>query len=209
MVDPLGGGAYWLPILIAFLLGYFAGSIPGGVVLTRLGGAGDVRAIGSGNIGATNVLRTGRRGLAAATLLLDLLKGFLPVWAAWSWTGPDTAAAAGAGAVIGHCFPLWLGFKGGKGVATAGGVILALTPLVVLPALAVLALAFALTGWVSLGSILAALAAPLAAWLLGHVQAAELYLLLAALVIFQHRANIARLLRGQEPKTSLGAKRSG
>lgn len=208
MVEPLGGWLYWLPLLAAFLVGYLAGSIPWGVLLTRFAGAGDVRTIGSGNIGATNVLRTGRRGLAAATLVLDLLKGFLPVWAAWSWTGPDTAIAAGAGAVIGHCFPVWLGFKGGKGVATAGGVILALTPLVVLPALAVLALAFALTGWVSLGSILAALAAPLAAWALGHVQAAELYLLLAALVILQHRANIVRLVQGREPKTSLGAKRS-
>ncbi len=203
MVDPLGGWLYWLPLLAAFLVGYLAGSIPWGVLLTRLAGAGDVRTIGSGNIGATNVLRTGRRGLAAATLALDLLKGFLPVWAAWSWTGPDTAIAAGAGAVIGHCFPAWLRFKGGKGVATAGGVILALTPLVVLPALAVFALAFALSGWVSLGSILAALAAPLAAWLLGHVQAAELYVLLAALVILQHRANIVRLIEGREPRTSL------
>jgi|DewCreStandDraft_4_1066084.scaffolds.fasta_scaffold00053_154 glycerol-3-phosphate acyltransferase PlsY len=204
MVEPLGGWLYWLPLLAAFLVGYLAGSIPWGVLLTRFAGAGDVRAIGSGNIGATNVLRTGRRGLAAATLAFDLLKGFLPVWVAWSWTGPDTAIAAGAGAVIGHCFPVWLGFKGGKGVATAGGVILALTPLVVLPALAVLALAFAVTGWVSLGSILAALAAPLAAWVLGDVQAAELYLLLAALVIFQHRANIVRLVEGREPRTSLG-----
>lgn len=206
MVEPLGGGLYWLPLVAAFLLGYLLGSVPWGVLLTRLAGAGDVRAIGSGNIGATNVLRTGRRGLAAATLALDLLKGFVPTWAAWNWTGPDMAVAAGAGAVIGHCFPVWLAFKGGKGVATAGGVILALTPLVVLPALAVLALVFALTGWVSLGSILAALAAPVAAWLLGHVQAAELYLLLAALVIFQHRANIVRLLEGREPKTSLRRK---
>lgn len=208
MVDPAGGAAYWLPILIAFLIGYLAGSIPFGLLLTRSAGAGDLRTIGSGNIGATNVLRTGRRGLAAATLALDLLKGFLPVWAAWTWTGPDTAVAAGAGAVIGHCFPLWLGFKGGKGVATAGGVILALTPLVVLPALAVFAAAFALTRYVSLGSILAAIAVPIAAYLLGHVQAAELYLLLAFLVILQHRSNITRLLQGREPKTSLGG-RSG
>jgi glycerol-3-phosphate acyltransferase PlsY len=207
MVEPLGGGIYWLPLLAAFFLGYLLGSVPWGVLLTRLAGAGDVRSIGSGNIGATNVLRTGRRGLAAATLLLDLLKGFLPVWAAWSWTGPDTAVAAGAGAVIGHCFPLWLGFKGGKGVATAGGVVLALTPLVVVPALAVFAAAFALTRYVSLGSILAALVVPVAAYLWGHVQAAELYLLLALLVLVQHRANIGRLLAGKETKTSLGAKR--
>jgi glycerol-3-phosphate acyltransferase PlsY len=208
MVEPLGGGAYWLPIVAAFLVGYLAGSIPFGLLFARFGGAGDIRTIGSGNIGATNVLRTGRRGLAAATLLFDLAKGFLPVWAAWTWTGPDMAVAAGAGAVIGHCFPVWLGFKGGKGVATAGGVILALTPAVVLPAFAVFAAAFAATRWVSLGSILAALTVPAAAYLLGDVQAAELYLLLALLVIVQHRANIARLLAGKEPKTSLGSKRS-
>jgi glycerol-3-phosphate acyltransferase PlsY len=207
MVEPLGGGIYWLPLLAAFFAGYLLGSVPWGLLLTRAARAGDVRSIGSGNIGATNVLRTGRRGLAAATLLLDLLKGFLPVWVAWSWTGPDTAVAAGAGAVTGHCFPIWLGFKGGKGVATAGGVILALTPLVVVPALAVFAAAFWATRYVSLGSILAALVAPLAAYLWGHVQAAELYVLLALLVILQHRANIGRLLAGKEPKTSLGAKR--
>jgi glycerol-3-phosphate acyltransferase PlsY len=206
MIEPAGGGVYWLPILAALLVGYLAGSIPFGLLLTRLGGAGDIRTLGSGNIGATNVLRTGRRGLAAATLALDLLKGALPVWAASRLGGPDLAVAAGAGAVLGHCFPAWLGFKGGKGVATAGGVILALTPMVVAPALAVLAAAFWLTRYVSLGSILAAIAAPLLAWLMGHVQAAELYLLVAAVVIFQHRSNIARLISGTESRTSLGRK---
>ncbi|MCS6878056.1 MAG: glycerol-3-phosphate 1-O-acyltransferase PlsY [Geminicoccaceae bacterium] len=206
MVRPVGGFVYWLPILLAFLAGYLSGSVPWGVVLARLAGATDPRAVGSGNIGATNVLRTGRRGLAAATLLLDLLKGFLPVWAAWTWTGPDTALAAGAGAVIGHCFPIWLRFRGGKGVATATGVVLALTPVVLLPASAIFALAFALTRYVSLGSMSAALAVPLAAYLWGHVQAAELYLFVALLVLFQHRANIARLLQGREPKTFLRRK---
>ncbi len=205
----LGGHWFWLPILIAFGVGYLAGSVPWGLLLARLAGVGDIRAIGSGNIGATNVLRTGRRGLAAATLLLDLAKGFLPVWAAWTWTGPDTAAAAGAGAVVGHCFPIWLGFKGGKGVATATGVILALTPLVVLPALLVFAFAFALTHFVSLGSILAAVVVPIAAWLLGEVQPARLYAVLALIVIVQHRANIVRLLQGREPKTQLSGKRGG
>lgn len=205
----LGGHWFWLPILIAFGVGYLAGSVPWGLLLARLAGVGDIRAIGSGNIGATNVLRTGRRGLAAATLLLDLTKGFLPVWAAWTWTGPDTAAAAGAGAVVGHCFPIWLGFKGGKGVATATGVILALTPLVVLPALLVFAFAFALTHFVSLGSILAAVVVPIAAWLLGEVQPARLYAVLALIVIVQHRANIVRLLQGREPKTQLSGKRGG
>lgn len=206
MVEPAGGGVYWLPVLAALLVGYLAGSIPFGLLLTRLGGAGDIRTLGSGNIGATNVLRTGRRGLAAATLVLDLLKGVLPVWAAYRLAGPDLAVAAGAGAVLGHCFPVWLRFKGGKGVATAGGVILALTPAVVLPALAVLAATFWLTRYVSLGSILAALATPLLAWLMGHVQAAELYLFLAAVVIVQHRSNIARLISGTESRTSLGRK---
>ncbi len=206
MIEPAGGGIFWLPILAALLVGYLAGSIPFGLLLTRLGGAGDIRALGSGNIGATNVLRTGRRGLAVATLVLDLLKGALPVWAAYRLGGPDLAVAAGAGAVLGHCFPVWLRFKGGKGVATAGGVILALTPAVVLPALAVLAATFWLTRYVSLGSMLAALATPLLAWLMGHVQAAELYLFLAAIVIVQHRSNIARLISGTESRTSLGRK---
>ncbi len=128
MIEPLGGPAYWLPLLVGFVIAYLIGSMPFGVILTRLGGAGDLRQIGSGNIGATNVLRTGRKGLALATLLLDMLKGALPVWLAWRYFGPDMAVVAGLGAVVGHCFPVWLRFQGGKGVATAAGVVLALTP---------------------------------------------------------------------------------
>src|SRR5918996_5146304 len=128
MIDPLGGPAYWVPFIIGFVIAYLIGSVPFGLVLTRLAGAGDVRAIGSGNIGATNVLRTGRKGLALATLALDMLKGALPVWLGYRYFGPDIAVVAGLGAVVGHCFPLWLGFKGGKGVATAAGVVVALTP---------------------------------------------------------------------------------
>ena len=209
MVDPLGGPFFWLPLVLALAGGYLVGSIPFGLLLTRLGGAGDIRAIGSGNIGATNVLRTGRRGLALATLVLDLLKGALPVWLAHRWLGPDMAVMAGAGAVIGHCFPVWLGFRGGKGVATAAGVILAMSPLVLLPVILIFGAVFYLTGFVSLGSILGAVAAPVAAWLLGEFQSAELYVLMAALVIFKHGDNIKRLLAGTETRTSLGAKRGG
>src|SRR5918994_6660060 len=136
MIDPLGGPAYWLPFLIGFAIAYLVGSIPFGLLLAKAGGAGDVRRIGSGNIGATNVLRTGRKGLALATLAFDMLKGALPVWLAFRYLGPDMAVVAGLGAVLGHCFPVWLKFRGGKGVATALGVMLVLTPLVALVAVA-------------------------------------------------------------------------
>jgi glycerol-3-phosphate acyltransferase PlsY len=208
MVDPLGGPGYWWPLALAFLVGYGLGSIPFGLILTRWAGAGDIRRIGSGNIGATNVLRTGRKGLALATLALDLAKGGLPTALGHAWFGPDVAVMAGAGAIVGHCYPAWLGFKGGKGVATAAGVVLGLTPLVLLLALLAFVAAVWSTRWVSLGSITAALLAPLLAWLMGHAQAAELYLFVAALVVWKHRANIGRLLRGQESKLSLGGRAS-
>ena len=208
MIDPMGGPGWWWPLLLGFLLAYLLGSIPSGFVLTRWAGLGDIRKIGSGNIGATNVLRTGRKGLAIATLLFDLLKGAIPTFIAWRWFGPDMAVLAGAGAFLGHCFPVWLGFKGGKGVATAAGVILGFTPTV----MAILLLAFiavvALTRYVSLASILTAVFAPAVAWLLGEVQPAQLYLLLAVIVVVKHHANIARLLKGQESKVSLGGARS-
>jgi glycerol-3-phosphate acyltransferase PlsY len=206
MVEPLGGPGYWWPLAAAFLVGYGLGSIPFGLILTRFAGAGDIRAIGSGNIGATNVLRTGRKGLALATLLLDLAKGGLPTALGYAWFGPDVAVLAGAGAILGHCFPAWLGFKGGKGVATAAGVVLGLTPAVFLLILVGFVVVVWLTRWVSLGSVTAALLAPLLAWLLGHVQAAELYILVAALVVLKHRENIGRLLRGQESRVSFGGK---
>jgi acyl phosphate:glycerol-3-phosphate acyltransferase len=208
MIDPMGGPGWWWPLLLGFLLAYLLGSIPSGFVLTRWAGLGDIRKIGSGNIGATNVLRTGRKGLAIATLLFDLLKGAIPTFIAWRWFGPDMAVLAGAGAFLGHCFPVWLGFKGGKGVATAAGVILGFTPSV----MAILLLAFiavvALTRYVSLASILTAVFAPVVAWLLGEVQPAQLYLLLAVIVVVKHHANIARLLKGQESKVSFGGTRS-
>jgi acyl phosphate:glycerol-3-phosphate acyltransferase len=203
MIDPLGGPAYWVPFIIGFVIAYLIGSVPFGLILTRLAGAGDVRQIGSGNIGATNVLRTGRRGLALATLALDVLKGALPVWLAYRYLGPDMAVVAGLGAVLGHCFPVWLKFKGGKGVATAAGVVAALTPAVAAIALGVFALVVVATRYVSLGSILGAIAAAPGAWLLGHVQAAELYLLLALIIVVKHAGNIRRLAQGNESRLSL------
>lgn len=206
MVDPLGGPSYWWPLVLAFLVGYGLGSIPFGLILTRFAGAGDLRQIGSGNIGATNVLRTGRKGLALTTLLLDLAKGGLPAALGYAWYGPDVAVLAGAGAIVGHCFPIWLGFRGGKGVATAAGVVLGLTPLVFLLILVGFVVVVWLTRWVSLGSITAAALAPLLAWLLGHVQPAELYLAVAALIVVKHRENIGRLLRGQENRLTFGSR---
>jgi glycerol-3-phosphate acyltransferase PlsY len=204
MIDPLGGPAYWVPFVIGFVIAYLIGSVPFGLILTRLAGAGDVRAIGSGNIGATNVLRTGRKGLALATLALDLLKGALPAWLAYRYLGPDMAVVAGLGAVLGHCFPVWLKFKGGKGVATAAGVVLALTPVVAVIAIGVFLLVVLATRYVSLGSMLGALAAAPGAYLLGHVQAAELYLLLALIIMLKHAGNIRRLAQGNEAKFSSG-----
>ncbi len=207
MVDPLGGPAYWWPLVAAFLVGYLIGSVPFGVLFTRMAGVGDVREIGSGNIGATNVLRTGRKGLAVATLIADLLKGALPSFLAFSWYGPDMAILAGLGTVIGHCFPVWLGFRGGKGVATAAGVILALTPVLLLGVLVVFVLVVAISRYVSLGSITAALAAPLLALWTGYVQAAELYFILAALIFFRHLDNVRRLITGRENRLELGSRR--
>jgi len=204
MIDPLGGPAYWLPFAACFLTAYLIGSIPFGVVLTRLAGAGDLRAIGSGNIGATNVLRTGRKGLALATLILDVLKGALPVWLAGRY-GPDMAVVAGLGAVLGHCFPVWLKFQGGKGVATALGVMAVLTPLVALLAVLLFVVVTAISRYVSLGSMLGAVAACGLAWYFGHIQAAELYLVLTLLIVAKHAANIRRLLTGTESKLGRAA----
>jgi glycerol-3-phosphate acyltransferase PlsY len=205
MVETLGSPG-WLPLTLALVVGYAFGSIPFGLLLTRWAGAGDIRQIGSGNIGATNVLRTGRKGLALATLLLDLAKGGLPTALGLAALGPVMGAVAGAGAILGHCFPVWLGFRGGKGVATAAGVVLGLTPLlfpIILLAFIVVVWA---TRWVSLSSITAAVLAPVAALLAGNRPAAGLYLLVAALVVLKHRDNIGRLLRGQENRLSFGSK---
>ena len=187
----------------AVLLGYALGSIPFGLILTRMFGAGDLRSIGSGSIGATNVLRTGRKGLAAGTLLLDAGKGALAVWLTAQWW-PLAAPLAALGAIVGHCFPVWLGFKGGKGVATALGVVLALAwPVAIACALVWLAVVV-LSRISSLGGITATLAGPLAAWALSRPELVLPLAGIALVVLWRHRANIARLRAGTEPR--FGAK---
>jgi len=189
---------------LALVLGYMLGSIPFGVVLTRFFGAGDVRSIGSGNIGATNVLRTGRKGLAAATLILDALKATLASALAWFLFGPVTALAAAAGALIGHLYPVWLRFRGGKGVATfLGGLVWLAWPAAIAFAVVWLAVAWA-TRYSSAAALAATAVSPLVALLIGFDDVAIVYALLAALVWFKHSANIGRLLRGAEPKIGQG-----
>lgn len=186
-------------LIQAVLAGYLLGSIPFGLVLTRLFGAGDLRSIGSGNIGATNVLRTGRKGLAATTLLLDLAKGAFAVWLVRQMPG-GWAAAGAFGAVVGHCFPIWLRFRGGKGVATLMGVSLGLAWPIGAVYAAVWLGVLALTRVSSLGGMSAAIAAPFAALAFGHGEYAPTLAVLCALVLWLHRANIARLRAGTEPK---------
>ena len=190
--------------LYAGLLGYALGSVPFGLILTRLFGAGDLRAIGSGSIGATNVLRTGRKGLAASTLLLDAGKGALAVWLASQWWPaqwwPLAAPIAAFGAIVGHCFPVWLGFKGGKGVATALGIALALSWPVALICAAVWLAVVALSRISSLGGMIATLTGPIAAWALGRPELVLPLAGIALVVLWRHRANISRLSTGTEPK---------
>jgi glycerol-3-phosphate acyltransferase PlsY len=186
-------------VLAALALGYLLGSIPFGLLLTRAAGLGDIRAIGSGNIGATNVLRTGRKGLAAATLIFDALKGFAAVWIAARF-GPLAAIAAAVGAVIGHIFPVWLRFKGGKGMATAIGVMWGLSwPVGAITCAAWLATA-ALFRYSSLATLLSIAIGAVAAWLTVDWQVALAITLLAPLVWVRHHENIARLLNGTESK---------
>ncbi|MEH3102496.1 MAG: glycerol-3-phosphate 1-O-acyltransferase PlsY [Sphingomonas phyllosphaerae] len=189
----------WIAPAAALLIGYLLGSIPFGVVLTRITGAGDLRQIGSGNIGATNVLRTGRKGLAAATLLLDLAKGLGAVLlVAWLWPGEQPLAAAGA--LVGHCYPVWLRFRGGKGVATLMGVALGLGwPLGLVFAILWLGL-LAITRISSLAGMAAAISTPVTAAILGDFDLVPLLMALAAIVLWKHRANIARLVDGTEPR---------
>lgn len=189
----------WPVLAGLFLLGYVFGSVPFGLILTRFAGLGDIRAVGSGNIGATNVLRTGRKGLAAATLVLDALKGTAAVLFAWRW-GLDGAIAAGLGAMLGHCFPVWLRFKGGKGVATFLGVLLGLHwPTMVATALIWIGVAFA-TRYSSLSALVGSAAAPLILLFFGRTETALCALALAVLIWFRHRANLKRLLAGEESR---------
>ncbi len=188
-----------MTLMLALLGGNLLGSIPFGIILTRLFGAGDLREIGSGSIGATNVLRTGRKGLAAATLLLDMAKGAVAVCLA-RMIDPSLALAAGAGAFFGHIFPLWLGFRGGKGVATLLGICLALMwQLGLVFALTWLSM-FALSRISSVGGMTAAVASAIAAALIGDRMTALVLAALALVLIWKHRDNIRRLLNGTEPK---------
>ncbi|MEC7623694.1 MAG: glycerol-3-phosphate 1-O-acyltransferase PlsY [Pseudomonadota bacterium] len=186
--------------LWAALLGYLIGSIPFGLLLTRAAGMGDVRKIGSGNIGATNVLRTGNKGLAAGTLLLDLLKGLAPVLIAERLGGEVAAAFAAGAAVLGHCFPVWLGFRGGKGVATNAGVAFGLAWPVGLAYAFVWLSVLAIFRISSLAGMAAVVAAAAAAPLFGYPQFFPVLAAIALLIIYLHRANIARLAKGEEPR---------
>jgi glycerol-3-phosphate acyltransferase PlsY len=211
MPSPISWAHSW-PYLAAFLaFGYALGSIPFGLLLTRFAGLGDIRAIGSGNIGATNVLRTGRKGLAALTLLLDGAKGTVAVILASQFGGPDAALMAGHGAVLGHLFPAWLGFRGGKGVATGLGVLLGLDWRIGLCACLVWLAMAAIFRRSSLSSLTAFAAAPILALYLpllwapggeaiGDRQLAVFAAIIAALIWFKHHENIKRLLSGTEPR---------
>ena len=193
--------------LLAILIGYGLGSIPFGLLLTRAAGLGDVRNIGSGNIGATNVLRTGRTGLAAASLVRDAAKGaaaVLLVQVIWP-AMPLLPPLAGLAAFLGHLFPVWLLFKGGKGMATLIGVVAALHWPVAIVVGVVWIAAFLLTRYASLGSMVGAVAAPVAAFFLGRIDLAILFTGFALLVLWTHRANIGRLMRGAEPKVGRSA----
>jgi glycerol-3-phosphate acyltransferase PlsY len=185
---------------VAFVIGYLLGSIPFGLVLTRLAGTQDLRSVGSGNIGATNVLRTGRKGLAAATLILDMLKGTAAVLIAGFYDGPNAAMLAAFGAFLGHLFPIWLKFRGGKGVATYIGVLIGLFwPAAIVFCLVWLATAFT-TRYSSLSAFIASLVTPIFLWWFGQPALAALSVVLTLLMFYKHRENIMRLLAGTESK---------
>ena len=187
-------------LIVAFIIGYLFGSIPFGLVLTRFAGTQDLRSIGSGSIGTTNVLRTGRKDLAAATLIGDMLKGTIAVIIAGYFGGPDAAMLAALGAFLGHLFPVWLRFKGGKGVAVYIGVLLGLFwPAALLFCLIWLAVAV-ITRYSSLSALIASLVTPVLLWWFGHLALAALFAVLTLLVFYAHRENIKRLLAGNEGK---------
>jgi acyl phosphate:glycerol-3-phosphate acyltransferase len=186
--------------LVAFAVGYLFGSIPFGLILTRLAGSGDIRTVGSGNIGATNVLRTGRKGLAAATLLGDMFKGTAAVLVMNAIDGADAALVAGLGAVIGHVFPVWLRFKGGKGVATYIGVLIAVAWPIAAAFGLIWGLVAAVTRYSSLSGLIASAATPALLWFYAGPKPALLFAILTAMVWIMHRPNISRLLAGTEPK---------
>jgi len=199
MPDPINWSLALPYYLAALTAGYFLGSIPSGLILTRLSGRGDVRDIGSGNIGATNVLRTGSKGLAALTLIFDMLKGTFAVFVGAQW-GPDTAVIAGLGAFLGHIFPIWLKFRGGKGVACYIGILLGLFWKGSLIFCAIwLSIAF-ITRYSSLAALVASFVTPAVLAWFGQYQAMELFILLTLLIYIRHWTNIRRLLAGEESK---------
>ena len=201
MPDPISWEFAWPYLMGALVAGYIIGSLPFGLLLTKVAGLGDIRSIGSGNIGSTNVLRTGRKDLALLTLILDGGKGAAAVLIALYFYGPDIALMAGLGSVIGHMFPIWLRFKGGKGVATTLGVVLALHYLVGVAACLTWLVVAALFRYSSLSALLATAAMPVFSWFIGHdLQLVEMTGLLALLVWSRHHENIRRLLKGEESK---------
>ena len=187
-------------MLASLLFGYLCGSIPFGLILTRMAGLGDVRKIGSGNIGATNVLRTGNKKLAAATLLADALKGTAAVVAARQVLGMEAALIAGLGAFLGHLYPVWLKFKGGKGIATYLGVLLGLAPVIVLVFAAVWLGMAKLFRYSSLAALTAAVVVPIALYLYGRPEVASLFVVMSLIAILKHHENIRRLLSGTESR---------
>lgn len=199
MIDPISWEFAWPYVLAAFAGGYFLGAIPFGLILTRLAGLGDVRKIGSGNIGATNVLRTGRKGLAALTMLLDIGKGSGAALVG-SLYGPDIMIVASFGVLIGHLFPVWLRFRGGKGVASALGVMLVLAWPAALISIVLWVAVIYMTRYSSLGALVATFCIPFMCYWLASPQIAEFSVLIAVLVWSRHIANIRRLLNGTESK---------
>jgi glycerol-3-phosphate acyltransferase PlsY len=188
----------WLPL--ALILGYLLGSIPFGLILTRLAGTEDLRSIGSGNIGATNVLRTGRKGLAAATLLLDALKGTVAVIIAGYFAGSEAAMLAGLGAFLGHLFPVWLKFRGGKGVAVYIGILIGLFWPAAIAFCLIWLITAVISRYSSLSALIASVVTPIFLWWFGHLALSALMALLSLLLIYMHRANIGRLATGTEGK---------
>jgi glycerol-3-phosphate acyltransferase PlsY len=189
-----------MPAIIAAVLGYLSGSVPFGLILTRMAGLGDVRSIGSGNIGATNVLRTGNKGLAAATLILDALKGTVPALLGMHFLGVEGGVIAGFCAFLGHIFPVWLGFKGGKGIATYIGVMFGLDWEMGLLFLAVWIATAAISRYSSLSALVATLVIPIVQWVVGDHKIAVLAAVMTVIAWIKHRENIQRLLAGTESR---------
>lgn len=200
-----GISLHWNLLGIGLLIGYLLGSIPFGVFFTRLSGAGDIRQIGSGATGATNVLRTGKYGAAAATLICDAAKGAAAIYIARHWGGEDAAVMAAIGAVLGHLFPVWLGFKGGKGVAVSLGILLMLYWPVALLSFATWGLVLAVARISSLSALVAAVAAPIYMYLFHQEVYAVVTAIMAVIVLLAHHANVRRLLNGTEPRVGKGA----